>query len=166
MTYSNKNPHSVEMTSIQLFVYGTLKRGFHNHRFCAQARDIQPAWTWGRLYHLRAGYPALEVPDPLILAHGSDRPLHDARLQTKSPPFPAGKPDGDWDWIGGELVTLADADRDLPPIDRLEGFRPDDARYPSLYDRVNELPENMPLLRLVWVAALSTTHKASSKDPE
>jgi len=23
-----------------------------------------------------------------------------------------------------------------------------------------------PLLRLVWVAALSTTHKASSKDPE
>ena len=26
--------------------------------------------------------------------------------------------------------------------------------------------ENLPLLRLVWVAALSTTHKASSKDPE
>ena len=136
MNRGKQYPDFLSATPIRLFVYGTLKRGFHNHRFVVQASAIQPAWTWGRLWHLQAGFPALEVPDPLILAHGSDRPLHDARLQTKSPPFPAGKPDGDWDWIGGELVTLVDPEANLPPIDRLEGFRPDDARYPSLYDRV------------------------------
>ena len=131
-------------TAIQLFVYGTLKRGFHNHRFCAQARDIQPAWTWGRLYDLRAGFPALEVPNHLILAHGSDRPLHDARLQTKSPPFPVGKPEGDWDWVSGELVTLGNPEADLPPIDRLEGFQANGRR--NLYDRV---------LVHVWTATAS-----------
>lgn len=121
-------------TPMHLFVYGTLKRGFHNHRLCAQALDIRPAWTWGRLYHLRAGYPALEVPNHLILAHGSDRPRHDASLQGKTLPFPVGKPSGDWDWVSGELVTLADPEADLPPIDRLEGFQAN-GRH-NLYDRV------------------------------
>jgi gamma-glutamylcyclotransferase (GGCT)/AIG2-like uncharacterized protein YtfP len=117
-----------------LFVYGTLKRGFHNHRFCAQALDIQPAWTWGRLYDLRAGFPALEVPNHLILAHGSDRPRRDARLQAKTPLFTVGKPPGVWDWVSGELVTLADPEADLPPIDRLEGFQAN-SRH-NLYERV------------------------------
>ena len=120
---------------IQLFVYGTLKRGFHNHRFCAQARDIQPAWTWGRLYHLRAGYPALDVPDERILALGTDDPVRDARRAAKMTPDPT-PPEGDWDQVQGELVTLADADRDLPPIDRLEGFNPVRACYANLYLRV------------------------------
>lgn len=122
------------MTPLRLFVYGTLKRGFHNHRLVAQASDIQPAWTWGRLWHLQAGFPALEVPDPLILAHGSDQSWHDAHRQATIPPFPVGKPAGDWDWISGEVVTLADPETDLPPIDRLEGFRSTAAR--NLYDRV------------------------------
>jgi len=122
------------MTTIRLFVYGTLKRGFHNHRLCAHASAIQPAWTWGRLYHLEAGYPALEVPDHLVLAHGSDRPRHDARLQGKAPPFPVGKPEGDWDRVSGELVTMANPEADLPPIDRLEGFQAN-GRH-NLYDRV------------------------------
>lgn len=29
-----------------------------------------------------------------------------------------------WNLIHGQLVTLTDPQRDLPPIDRLEGFRP------------------------------------------
>ena len=120
--------------NIRLFVYGTLKRGFHNHRLCAQATAIQPAWTWGRLWHLHAGFPALEVPDRLILAHGSDQPRRDARVHLTTPPFPVGKPAGDWDWVSGELVTLADPEADLPPIDRLEGFRATGAR--NLYNRV------------------------------
>ena len=122
-------------TAIQLFVYGTLKRGFHNHRFCAQARDIQPAWTWGRLYDLRAGYPALEVPDDQILALGTDDPVRDARCAQQTPPDPL-TPEGDWDRAQGELVTLADADRELPPIDRLEGFSPVRAYDANLYLRV------------------------------
>lgn len=122
------------ITTIRLFVYGTLKRGYHNHRLVPQAAAIQPAWTWGRLWHLRAGFPALEVPDRLILAHGSDQPRRDARVHLTTPPFPVGKPAGDWDWVSGELVTLADPEADLPPIDRLEGFRANDSR--TFYGRV------------------------------
>lgn len=134
MNRGKQNPDLLPLTPLRLFVYGTLKRGFHNHRFVAQATDIQPAWTWGRLWHLHAGFPALEVPDRLILAHGSDQPWHDTHRQATIPPFPVGKPAGDWDWVSGELVTLADPEADLPPIDRLEGFRATGAR--NLYDRV------------------------------
>jgi gamma-glutamylcyclotransferase (GGCT)/AIG2-like uncharacterized protein YtfP len=134
MNILRKTPVIPPITTIRLFVYGTLKRGYHNHRLVPQAAAIQPAWTWGRLWHLRAGYPALEVPDRLILAHGSDQPRRDARLQVTTPPFPVGKPKGDWDWVSGELVTLADPAVNLPPIDRLEGFRANGSR--SFYDRV------------------------------
>ena len=44
-----------------------------------------------------------------------------------------GRPTGDWDLIHGELVTFTDPQRDLPPIDRLEGFRPGGH---SMYQRV------------------------------
>ena len=33
--------------------------------------------------------------------------------------------EGDWGVVHGELITFPDPGRDLPPIDRLEGFRPD-----------------------------------------
>ena len=126
-------------STIILFVYGTLKRGFWNHdRFCRNAIDIRPATTWGRLYQLPAGYPALEVPDSAILAHGTADPLADATTQvrlaaTLPPPAADRPPSGDWDLIHGELITFADPARDLPPIDRLEGFRPDER---SIYLRV------------------------------
>jgi gamma-glutamylcyclotransferase (GGCT)/AIG2-like uncharacterized protein YtfP len=121
-------------TIFRLFVYGTLKRGCSNHRrFCAGARSIEPAVVWGRLYHLQAGFPALEVPEELILARGTSDPLADARRQQEvgTPPFD--RPTGDWDLIHGELVTFTNPLRELPPIDRLEDFRPG---RPSLYQRV------------------------------
>ena len=130
----NTNPEDSPETILRLFVYGTLKRGYWNHqRFCAQARSIEPAVVWGRLYHLHAGFPALEVPEGLILARGTADPLADARRQhgIGTPRF--GRPSGDWDLIHGELVTFTDPQRDLPPIDRLEGFRPGGH---SMYQRV------------------------------
>ena len=130
----NTNPEDSPETILRLFVYGTLKRGYWNHqRFCAQARSIEPAVLWGRLYHLHAGFPTLEVPEGLILARGTADPLADARRQQEigTPRF--GRPTGDWDLIHGELVTFTDPQRDLPPIDRLEGFRPDGQ---SMYQRV------------------------------
>ena len=89
--------------------------------------------VWGRLYHLHAGFPALEVPEGLILARGTADPLTDARRQQEigTPHF--GRPTGDWDLIYGELVTFTNPLRDLPPIDRLEGFRPGGH---SMYQRV------------------------------
>jgi gamma-glutamylcyclotransferase (GGCT)/AIG2-like uncharacterized protein YtfP len=107
------NPEDTPETILRLFVYGTLKWGYWNHqRFCAQARSVEPAVVWGRLYHLNAGFPALEVPEGLILARGTADPLADASRQQ---------------------VTFTDPQRDLPPIDRLEGFRPGGH---SMYQRV------------------------------
>ena len=130
----NTNPGDSPETTIRLFVYGTLKRGYWNHqRFCAQACSIEPAVVWGRLYHLHAGFPALEVPEGLILARGTADPLADARRQREIDTPRFGRPTGDWDLIHGELVTFTDPQRDLPPIDRLEGFRPGGH---SMYQRV------------------------------
>jgi len=78
----NTTPEDIPETILRLFVYGTLKRGYWNHqRFCAQARNIEPAVVWGRLYHLHAGFPALEVPEGLILARGTADPLADEHQQ-------------------------------------------------------------------------------------
>ena len=130
----NTNPEDAPEIILRLFVYGTLKRGYWNHqRFCAQARSIEPAEVWGRLYHLNAGFPALEVPEGLILSRGTADPLADARRQQEIDTPRFGRPTGDWDLIHGELVTFTDPQRDLPPIDRLEGFRPGGH---SMYQRV------------------------------
>ncbi len=112
---------------ITLFVYGTLKRGYWNHdRFCRNAIDIHPATTWGRLYQLPAGYPALEVPQSHILAHGTADPIADAQTQDRlaTRPLTFTRPNGDWDLIQGELMAFPNPARDLPPIDKLEGFDP------------------------------------------
>lgn len=79
------------------------------------------------------GYPALEVPPESILARGTDDPLADAATQVAWPAVRFDRPEGDWDLIEGALMTFAAPWRDLPPIDRLEGFRP--GRH-SLYQRV------------------------------
>jgi gamma-glutamylcyclotransferase (GGCT)/AIG2-like uncharacterized protein YtfP len=120
---------------LRLFVYGTLMRGHRNHgRYCGAAIGVEPAAVWGRLYHLRAGYPAMEIPDPSILAQGTEDPLADAAVQLRVAADPAdfSRPMGDWDLIQGEIITFDTPLRELPPIDRLEGFR---AGHPSLYQR-------------------------------
>jgi len=97
---------------LRLFVYGTLKRGFWNHdRFCSQAVSIEPATTWGRLYHLPAGFPALEVPETCILAHGTEDPIADARTQnsTELSGNAMAQPDGDWDLVAVEMQNCLQA---------------------------------------------------------
>lgn len=43
-----------------VFVYGTLRRGLHNHeRCCFDAVSVTPAWTEGRLYEMTHGLPAM-----------------------------------------------------------------------------------------------------------
>ena len=119
------------------FVYGTLMRGKWNHApYCGCAVSIEPATVRGRLYELGSGIPVLEVPDKDIIGVGSTDILADLVLQQRLECEPArhSKCDGeDWQWIEGELVTLPDPVRTMPPIDRLEGFRP---RGESFYRRV------------------------------
>jgi len=103
---------------LRLFVYGTLKKGFWNFdRFCTRAIRIEPATTWGRLYLLPAGFPALEVPESSILATGTADPLADTRTQNtiELPENAMTRPEGDWDLVHGELMTFANPGFDLPP---------------------------------------------------
>ncbi len=112
---------------ISIFVYGTLKQGYCNHeRYCKTAVSIEPAQVWGRLYHLPAGYPGMEIPETGILSRGTGNPIADEQTQNTTiiPLAAMNKPAGDWDKIHGELITFANPELDLPPIDRLEGFTP------------------------------------------
>jgi hypothetical protein len=58
--------------------------------------------------------------------------FHNPQSEISNPQL-SGRPTGDRDPIHGELVTFTDPKRDLPPIDRLEGFRPGGH---SMYQRV------------------------------
>lgn len=44
---------------MKVFVYGTLKPGESNYHYCATAIAQKEAYTWGRLFHLPLGYPAM-----------------------------------------------------------------------------------------------------------
>lgn len=124
---------------LAIFAYGTLKSGQRNHDyFCGDAVDIRPATTFGRLHVLPTGYPALVVPEPHVLAHGTADPFSDAATQVRiagdlADMTALSRPDGDWDLVHGEVITFTDPLCSLPPIDRLEGFHPGG---PSLYWRV------------------------------
>ncbi len=140
--------------TITLFVYGTLKsgrwttareangeqaaglaegrhcrrQGATNHdRFCRHAIDIRLATIIGRLYDLPAGFPALEIPEETVLAVGTGDPLADTETQAEFAARELVIPEAadGWDTVHGELITFPDPERDLPPLDRLEGFRPD-----------------------------------------
>jgi gamma-glutamylcyclotransferase (GGCT)/AIG2-like uncharacterized protein YtfP len=141
----NNNNH------LRLFVYGTLKKGFWNFdRFCTRAVRIEPATTWGRLYQLPAGFPALEVPESSILATGTADPLADTRTQNtiELAENAMPRPEGDWDLVHGELMTFANPGFDLPPIDRLEAFDPNGR---CVYKRVLVAVETNDLIRPVWL---------------
>lgn len=130
-------------SGLQLFVYGTLKRGQRSHqRFCGRASAVEPATVWGRLYHLPAGYPMLCVPEPSIRAIGTGNALADLATQRQfdrlmeeqggEPLTPAEFDQaGDWEPIEGEIVTFADPAEALPRLDVFEDFRPgsDDTSY-------------------------------------
>jgi gamma-glutamylcyclotransferase (GGCT)/AIG2-like uncharacterized protein YtfP len=141
---------------LRLFVYGTLKKGFWNFdRFCTRAISIEPATTWGRLYQLSAGFPALEVPalevpEISVLATGTTDPLADTRTQNtiELPENGMAQPEGDWDLVHGELMTFTNPGFDLPPIDRLEAFDPNGR---CVYTRVLVAVESNDLIRPVWL---------------
>ena len=134
---STENPTPL----LRLFAYGTLKRGCRNHHaFCRGFVEIREASVRGRLYQ-GPGYPILEVPEEDILAQGTTHPLADAATQARlSDPvrsklqrFLESATGNAWGAVYGELLTFDDPQTRLPPIDRLEGFRPAGR---SLYRRV------------------------------
>ncbi|WP_018871158.1 MULTISPECIES: gamma-glutamylcyclotransferase [unclassified Thioalkalivibrio] len=111
---------------IDLFVYGTLKRGYANFAaHCGHALEVVPASVPGWLYHLPHGYPGAVIPQERILAEGSDDPEADAALQWRHDPPASPAPVSGYDRIQGEIMRLPEPRRSLPPVDRLEDFRAD-----------------------------------------
>ena len=119
------------MCEMTIFVYGSLMSKQFNHRFCKRAKSIEEAIVCGKLYQLPPGYPALQVPDESVLMTGTKDIFADAQDQYRENNdmnFEFKIYDG-WGIVHGELVTFSDPERDIPPIDKLEGI-------PFYYERV------------------------------
>jgi gamma-glutamylcyclotransferase (GGCT)/AIG2-like uncharacterized protein YtfP len=127
-----RNGTPTERTRLNLFVYGTLKRGQSNHeRFCRGLISAREATVRGRLYELPFGFPALVVPEADVRATGTTDYLADAEASHEEAE-PSEMPSS-WDAVQGELLAFDDPEERLPVLDRLEGFRPGEK---SLYRRV------------------------------
>lgn len=115
---------------LNLFVYGTLKRGFINHRyFCQGYLEAQVATVGGQLFAASASFPALWIPASAIIARGSSDYLADIAKQNSFPRGGSGEPGS----VLGELLTFNDPEARLAAIDHLEGFNP---KGGSFYQRV------------------------------
>ena len=144
---------------LNLFVYGTLKRGCRNHHgFCCGFVEVREASVRGRLFE-GPGYPSLEVPEADILAQGTTDPLADTatqarlshRVQAGVQRLPDGASGETWGTVYGELFIFGDPQTRLPSIDRLEGFHPGGR---SLYRRVLVPATVEGARQLAWVYAV------------
>lgn len=111
---------------LQVFVYGTLMRGYANHRrLCRGVRFVVRAWVAGRLYRAPAGYPVLVTPSGDHWLAGTGDAMADVR-RLAAVGAPSSEAGGivDGPVVEGELLTFDDAVTRLPRLDRLEGFNP------------------------------------------
>jgi gamma-glutamylcyclotransferase (GGCT)/AIG2-like uncharacterized protein YtfP len=111
------------MINFSMFTYGSLMQGHWNSHYCRNTVSIEPATVCGKLYQLPPGYPALQAPNESILWQGTKDVFTDAQEQyqeNNDMDFEF-KIYDNWDTVHGELITFADPERDVPPIDRLEG---------------------------------------------
>ena len=139
---------------LKVFVYGTLKTGFHNHaRFCQGVAEVQNAMVMGRLYDVGVGFPALEIPADSILEVGSNDHLDDIAVQEKfrsrhekSRILPS--IEGDWGYVYGEILTFRYPAPQFARLDQLEGFQ---ASRTSFYNRVLALAEWNEQTEPVWM---------------
>ncbi len=70
---------------LNVFVYGTLKRGERNNeRFCRGVLALREATVRGRLYELPYSVPALVVPEEDVLAMGTTDYSADAKTQNRA----------------------------------------------------------------------------------
>lgn len=129
----------MRLMRLNVFVYGTLKRGQSNHeRFCRDLVSAQEATVRGQLYELPYGFPALIVPKADVIATGTTDYLADTETEHRIEIEPPEKSLGPT--VHGELFTFDDPEEPLPALDELEGFRPGEK---SLYERVL-IPVTLP----------------------
>lgn len=143
-------------TLLDVFVYGTLKRGQRNYeRFCRGALAVREATVRGRLYDLPFGFPALVVPKEDMLVTGTGEYLSDAKARSQVQDGPREKLP-DWDTVFGELLTFDDPGKRLPDLDALEGFRPSESGFYSRVLVPTTLTEAGETV-LAWTYAVDST---------
>lgn len=122
----------MEPPRLNVFVYGTLKRGQRNHeRFCRGVLTVREATVRGRLYDLPYGYPAVVVPEEDMRAIGTRDYLADTERQKHA--SSGTQASSEWGIVHGELFIFDDPEERLPRLDGLEGFYPGER---SFYRRV------------------------------
>ncbi len=145
---------------LRLFVYGTLKRGFDNHRrLCQGVLAVEEAEIRGKLYALPAGYPVLVIPKTRLLSIGTADAVADVatqhRLQAELDRALSGgveESGSGWDRVQGEILTFDDAARRLPKFDHLENFRPGrQSSYSRVLAQVFQRRRPEPVVTWVYV---------------
>jgi len=125
------------------FVYGTLKRGFPNHKriFKGYEINITKAWAYGELYDLGWGFPAM------LLGQRSEEEV-EAQTVRK---------------VHGELIEFED-DKLLEKLDRLEGFIQEGSSA-NFYDRIERSIhcENGELKAWVYVLNPNRCHRHTTQ---
>lgn len=154
-----------------VFVYGSLKRGYRNHRtYCGEYEAFRPATVQGKLFRQADGYPMLTVPDSSVLALGSADLAADLRrfaevkqafaMQKANPTDTISKPptdadsDEDWQPIQGEIYAwpaqaIVENQHRLSRLDQLEDFLP--GQPDALYHRAIVLAQHTDGWEPVWV---------------
>lgn len=141
---------------LKVFVYGTLKRGYGNHRLCEKASNIEEGTITGNIYDLSgATFPGIMIPKVSIWSEGTSNVELDTitldSLASIEDYFEATTCEEEkWGMIHGEVVTFSQEDIDvLKRLDSLEGFSP--GKEYNLYERALVLSivdgEKIP----VWV---------------
>jgi gamma-glutamylcyclotransferase (GGCT)/AIG2-like uncharacterized protein YtfP len=127
----------------RLFAYGTLKHGTPAHaRYLHGAVRWARAWTYGRLYEHRDGYPVMIAParaihrtgtrDALADARAAGRPAAQTHWRLAGRPAPALGLATCNAWVRGELLRFAARQAALDALDEYEGFV---AEAPSAFVR-------------------------------
>ncbi|MBF0350916.1 MAG: gamma-glutamylcyclotransferase [SAR324 cluster bacterium] len=139
---------------LKVFVYGTLKRGHGNHRFCESASKIEKASVHGSLFRSWS-LPYASIPWKMVIGQGSVREADLKLLQAacKLPVY--GNPR-----IFGELVTFDDWDQ-LESLDMLEGYRYDGASH---YERVlTQCVTETGGIETCWIYVIGNKDRALKK---
>lgn len=120
------------METFNLFVYGTLMRGFSPHqRFIPQNCEMVKSQITGNLYHYPAGFPMVELFDKDGVEGTYDyfsdlKKQNDLNKTTEIKELPF---DLEYGKVYGELYRIPFSEENIFRLDSYEGFNPENVTY-------------------------------------
>ena len=111
-------------STLNLFVYGTLMRGFRANPFIPRNAVMNRGKIVGNLYHYAAGYPIVQIPKDSSTIEGSLNYKIDLNVQedrNKKIPSELNIIEG-FNYVYGELYEIPYKEEILHAFDSYEGF--------------------------------------------